>query len=313
MACPAKRLAHSTNQLHTFIPILNASKGRFPKSDGTKKLEMKMNIVSTLQEARKLISDGLVCTAAEVLEEIVEEQPGNHDALKLMSRAYLILNDQDSATACLRKLHGARKDNQSPARGQQFDSNDASYVVDSASGEQEYSPALEYEVSDSAGTPDIEVGFVIPEEMETEVDAESGTFEHYEIEGPIGELATSSEETEVWESIILDDLFVDVEDEQIDFEEVEYTGRLTPIDRARQIVAEMALENPIEEELFDVLVECLAFHKCHGQTRMALHNLMAQYPAASELALVFELRAYWKDREAFFTRLLWAIYLCWLH
>lgn len=260
---------------------------------------MSINIVGTLQEARKLISDGLVCAAAAILEEFLQEQPDNQDALKLISRAYLILNDQERAAAYLRKARDAKKYNESPGREQQFDTVDASYYGDSLAGEQEYSPGLEYEVSDSAVTPDIESGFVIPEEMETQVDAESGTFEQYEIAGPIGDLSTSSEETEAWESIILDDLFIDVEDEQIDFEEVEYTGRITAIDRARQIVSEMAIEHRIEGELFDVLVECLAFHKCHGQTRKALRNLMAQYPAASELAFVFELRAYWTDREAF--------------
>lgn len=260
---------------------------------------MRMNSDGTLQEARKLISDGLAGAAEEILEELVEEHPGNQEALKLISRAHLILNDQESASVYLRKSHDAGKYSQSPARGQQFNSNDASYIVNNASGEQEYSPGLEYETSDLENSIDIEAEIVPPGEMEAGVDSEFDAFEEHETDKPVGGLSTSSEVMEAWESIIFDDLLVDFEDEQIDYEEVEYTVGLTPIDRARQIVSEMALEHPIDEDLFDVLVECLAFHKCHWQTRKALRNLIAQHPAASELALVSELRAYWADRDAF--------------
>ena len=258
-----------------------------------------MNDFEIMQQALDLISSGLAVAAAEILEEFIEEQPDNQEALKLTSRAYLILNDQERAAVFLRKSHDAEKYNQSLARRQQFDANDASYFSGNASGQREYSPGLEHETYDADAITDIEGGFVIPEEMDPGFDSEFGSFEEHETERPIGALSTSSEEVEAWENIILDDQFIDIEDEQVDYEEVKYTGRITPRERARQIVGGMALEYSIEDELFDVLLECLAFHKCHGQTRKALRNLLNQYPSASELALVFELRAYWTGREAF--------------
>ncbi|GEM_PF-3380262 len=258
-----------------------------------------MNGIGIMQEAKDLISEGLSGAAAEILEELVEKQPDNQEALKLISRAYLNLNNRERATEFLRRSHDAGKYNESPAREQQFDTKDASYISDSLSGEQEYTPGLEYETYELGTIPAIEAELVIPEEMEPWIDSEFDEFEEYKTQSQIGDLSTGSEEMEAWESIILDDQLVDVEDEQIDYEVVEYTGRLTPLERARQIAGEMALEYPVEEDLFDVLVECLVFHKCHGQTRKALRHLLNQYPAASELALVFELRAYWTGREAF--------------
>lgn len=258
-----------------------------------------MNSIGIIQEARDLISDGLADAAAEILEEFVEEQPDHQEALKLIRRAYSILNDQERAAAFLRKSHDVGKCNESSARKRPFDSKDATYFRDNMSGEQEYSPGLEYETYDSATITDIEAEFAMPEETELGNDLEFEAFQEHETEWLIDDILTSPEEAKAWESVVLDDQFIDVEDEKIDYEEVEYTSRLTPLERSRQIVGEMALEYPIEEDLFDVLIECLAFHKCHGQTRKALCNLMDQYPDASELALVFELRDYWTGREAF--------------
>ena len=60
-----------------------------------------------MQQALDLISSGLAVAAAKTLEEFVEEQPDNPEARKLMSRVYIIFNDQERAANFSRKLHDA--------------------------------------------------------------------------------------------------------------------------------------------------------------------------------------------------------------
>ena len=261
--------------------------------------QMGHNTVDILQTASQLLSTGVVGAAADMLEEFVAEHPDNQEALELICRAYLLLNDSERASAFSQKLLNTRPSNLDSLQAQSYGAEHASYITHNAFDEHEYYPGMEYEASGSEGMRDREAESFAAEEIRRQSDADIDAYDQHELDITTRGLWSSSDVGDGWESVIFDEYFIDVEDEQVACEQFEYTGRLTPTERARQIVGEMAVEIPIEEELFDVLVECLAFHNCHGQTRRALHNLLALHPLASELALVFELRAYWRDRDAF--------------
>jgi hypothetical protein len=250
-----------------------------------------------IHEAKDLISDGLVGAAVDLLEEFVKEQPYNSEALQLISRAYLIMGQQNLAASFLRRsLRAKQSAKVLPAAGQ-FGTGDAEYYDESTKHQPEYAAGQEYELAD-----DTIDGAAFPSDF-------GEVFESSTIEVPnldfgdadwlFDEFSGDSPEVEGWETIILDDQFVDIDDEQIDYEEVEYQGRLTPRQRARQIVGELATEFELEEDLFDGLIDVLVFHKCHGQTKKALRALLEEDVSAEELALVFDLRAYWTNYEGF--------------
>ena len=103
------------------------------------------NTVEILQTARQLLSTGVVGAAADMLEEFVAEHPDNQEALELICRAYLLLNDSERASAFSQKLLNTRPSNQNSLQAQSYGAEHASYITDNAFDEHE-TPQMEYEV-----------------------------------------------------------------------------------------------------------------------------------------------------------------------
>ncbi|GGQ22792.1 hypothetical protein [Shewanella litoralis] len=125
-----------------------------------------------------------------------------------------------------------------------------------------------------------------------------GYFETFESESEIELSYFETSGDSQWEYIVLEDKFFDVED-NIDYDELKYHERLLPQERARQLTSELALEYFVDDLLFVQLENVLIFHKCHGQTKKAMRELLKENIQANELALILELREYWVGRECF--------------
>lgn len=255
------------------------------------------NMEVPIAEAERLLNDGLVNAATQLLEELIEDDPVNIGALRLIGRAYLVANKPEIAADYLRRSLDARRSLMEPPQEAEFTANDANYYADNQGEDREYIAGLETglfeidEVGSEAEIGDSQKDFDLFVDEE-----ESDTLDNSWIESGI---LTMPVETEDWENIVFDDQFVDVEEESIDYDQFSYSGRLTPEERARQMVGEYAAEFNIDEPLFELLTEILAFHKCHGQTKKAIRALLVQGVYASDLRLVFELREFWQNREAF--------------
>jgi hypothetical protein len=183
-----------------------------------------------MREAQDLISGGLVGAAADLLGEFVEEQPNNHEALHLISRAYLIMDQKEIAASFLRRSVIAEKSAGISSAAGQFRMNDAQYYNDGADVQSEYTPGQEYDLVVDA----IEL---TPNLRKSEEKLADSTVESFDLDAAasdwmLDEYTADSPEVEGWENIILDDQLIDIDEEQIDYEEVEYKGRITPRQRS---------------------------------------------------------------------------------
>lgn len=302
-------------------------------------------------EAKKLLDKGLLDTAAQLLEKIVEENSGDFQIVEMIGLAYLAAGEPEKAAQLSRRLLAVQKEYELTGgivNGEPFNSLDAEYYSNSSHIEKLYSPGDEYigskcaveelggavcysgklnTLDTGALTSDTDVlsegsqKLDFREGVDTCFDfdllkseggllqdiEDSDELQSYYIPAPeedtldaadlgIGELL--DRESQPWEDLIFDDKFADL-DEAVDYEKDKYQGRLTLQEYALQIVADMAQEFEIEDDLFDQIVNVLVFHKCHGQTKKALRILLAEGIRSSELEQIFELREYWLSKEGF--------------
>ena len=242
-----------------------------------------------LEEAQQLMAQGLVGAAADLLEDFIEEAPNNHEALLLISQAYQVMGQEDLAKSFHARSIAAKNSENSLLSADQFGTKDTEYLANNAESQPEYMFEQEHVLLSSP----------------TSIDSFEGAFsEDFEVNAEdfdpeFGISPSDLLNSESWEKVVLDEHFVEIDDDKIDYEAIEYHGRLTVEQRARQIVGNLAGIFELEENLFDQLIEVFIFHKCHGQTRKAINSLLSDNPSAQELALVFELRAYWTSKEGF--------------
>jgi hypothetical protein len=253
-----------------------------------------MDTESQISEARELLGSGLPLAAADLLEELIEDHPTNQKALELIARAYLVLEDSTKAASYLQRSLDAQRATPQPADALGFGTSDEEYSADIDFSEPEYIPGEEYLVEEEAVFAEIEQTNSENDISDTET-SESYLDEVWqEFDAPV-EVDIADD----WEHVLLEEGFTDLEDEQIDYEAIHYTGRISQDDRARQIVSEIALEYELSDELFDIVTTILAFHSCHGQTKLAMRKLIEGGISSDELETVFELRHYWVGHEAY--------------
>lgn len=261
---------------------------------GTRRTGHGMDIESKIREARELLGSSLALAAADLLEKLIKDEPTNHEALQLIATAYLVLNDSTKADSYLKRSLAVKSAAPQSEDSLGFDASDLDYSEFTGFSEPEYVPGEEYlgdedtayfetKQADSANdvsnteSPDANLDDIWPEFDEPfEVDV-----------------------ADDWEHVLLEEGFTDLEDERIDYEAIRDTGRISLDDRARQIVSEMALEHEVSDELFEILTTILAFHSCHGQTRLAMRKLLEGGISSDELETVFELRHYWAGNEGY--------------
>jgi hypothetical protein len=186
------------------------------------------------------------------------------------------------------------------SRYDSFILSDVEYSIDSASEEPEY-PLDEELGLLFAMSDDLPPVADQDDHLDVENDEELlsfGDFETLELENEIELVSAETPDDSLWEYIVLEAKFVDIED-NIDYDELKYHGRLLLQERARQLTSELALEYSVDDLLFAQLENVLIFHKCHGQTKKAMRELLNENIQALELALILELREYWVSRECF--------------
>lgn len=294
--------------------------------------------IDVLQQAERLFRAGRRRAAIDLLEAYMAQAPGDRQAASVLGRIYVYNSQPDRAAFWLKNaLQIGRQASIANANtvlkltysDLALDQDDLEFMSSSDSAADEYNFNDEYGLLNEAvgEAPREAIKAHAPEQQQIErpaVDPVKGLPAARPVPvvlGSAGELAEpmSTEDSEVFEDLILSDGledFVDVKVDthaEVDIDWQEYAlnedlidttdedpveevtvSRLSTLDRARQVAARLAAEADWSKRQIPVLVEILAVHKCHGKTITALKRLLLEDDVTpAELAIMHDLRLKW--------------------
>ena len=286
--------------------------------------------IQVLQQAEQLFRAGRRRAAIDLLEEHMAESPGDRQAASVLGRIYVNNSQPDRAAFWLK--HALQIDHQAGLAGSisyekssdpnaMLDQDDMAFmaandaVVSQCDLSDEYglggASAENGPVKTISNGQQIGVQVDTPQPVSLEnvlaspegsisqnslSDDDLATLEDLSLitQDPAEEktIASATQAAIDWQDYALDGTAVDQAKPPTSKELP--VSRLTHLERARQVASRLASEVEWGKRDIPILVEILAYHKCHGKTITALRTLLIEEEVTpAELAVLHDLRMQW--------------------
>lgn len=287
--------------------------------------------IQVLQQAEQLFRAGRRRAAIDLLEEHMAESPGDRQAASVLGRIYVNNSQPDRAAFWLKHAlqigHAAGVAHTSPSEkpsdsNAMLDQDDLAFMSANDAGESECDFSDEYGLSGVIAKNETVKAGSKQQEVEAQADAPQSVFVEEQVSAspedssshsPFSEddlatiedlsLITQDPEEELtvvatkqpdieWQDYAFDDPAIDPVESDL-LEELP-ASRLTDFERARQVASRLASEVEWGKRDMTILVEILAYHKCHGKTIAALRTILIDEEVTpAELAVLHDLRLQW--------------------